>query len=348
MAEGETVPLSAHGGLPHLDVRLHVAKVRLDLRLTDPAHLPPFVGSTLRGAFGHAFRSCVCATHRPTCGDCLVLRTCPYSYVFDTPVPQGAPMMRLYTHAPHPFVIEPPDESLSLLRPGSVLRFSLILIGKGCDYLPYFVLAFQELGKIGIGRDRARFVLQSVSDASPSGDGTVLFDEKTQRLGTPRRFVPAFGQDEDPVGRIRIVFRSPARIKFMEHLTLDLPFHVLVRALLRRISALSAFHGPGPLVGDFAGLIGLATAVSTVRSRLRWAEFQRFSGRQERRMRLGGAIGEVTYEGDLAPFRSLLRMGEWVHVGKATSFGFGRYELVRPEPAPGRDQMEVIQDGDSK
>ena len=44
-------------------------------------------------------------------------------------------------------------------------------------------------------------------------------------------------------------------------------------------------------------------------------------------MSLGGVTGTVTYEGDLSDFIQLLRLGEYVHVGKGTSFGLGKYEI---------------------
>ncbi len=45
-------------------------------------------------------------------------------------------------------------------------------------------------------------------------------------------------------------------------------------------------------------------------------------------MSLGGVTGTISYEGDLAEFRTLLKLGEYVHVGKGTSFGLGKYEIV--------------------
>ncbi len=45
-------------------------------------------------------------------------------------------------------------------------------------------------------------------------------------------------------------------------------------------------------------------------------------------MKLGGFVGRITFEGDLTPFLPYIRIGEAVHVGKATSFGLGRYRIA--------------------
>ncbi|NIA10440.1 MAG: CRISPR system precrRNA processing endoribonuclease RAMP protein Cas6, partial [Nitrospiraceae bacterium] len=61
---------------------------------------------------------------------------------------------------------------------------------------------------------------------------------------------------------------------------------------------------------------------------LYWHDWERWSNRQGTRMKLGGFMGEVTYKGDLRPFWPYIRLGEYVHVGKGSSFGLGRYRIV--------------------
>jgi len=40
-------------------------------------------------------------------------------------------------------------------------------------------------------------------------------------------------------------------------------------------------------------------------------------------------VGEVEYTGEFSSLVPLLKLGEKVHVGKATGFGLGRYALER-------------------
>ncbi|TVL99080.1 MAG: hypothetical protein CV087_19450 [Candidatus Brocadia sp. WS118] len=127
---------------------------------------------------------------------------------------------------------------------------------------------------------------------------------------------------------ITIFFLTPLRLRFDGHITDKIEFHILLRNLLRRISSLSYFHCGEKLEIDFKGLIERAGAVKMTKSDTKWFDWKRFSTRQEEWMSLGGITGTVSYEGDLAEFTPLLKLGEYVHVGKGTSFGLGKYEII--------------------
>jgi hypothetical protein len=117
----------------------------------------------LRGGFGNAFRRVVCALKKTDCADCILKEKCVYSYIFETPPPSNTKIMRKYTSAPHPFIIEPPPEKRRGYTPGDELSFGLTLIGRAIDYLPYFIYTFSELGNIGIGKAKGKYELKTVT-----------------------------------------------------------------------------------------------------------------------------------------------------------------------------------------
>ncbi len=72
----------------------------------------------------------------------------------------------------------------------------------------------------------------------------------------------------------------------------------------------------------------MAKGVAIKESTLKWYDWERYSTRQDTRMKMGGFVGEITFEGNIEPFMPLLKAGEILHVGKGTSFGLGKYEIV--------------------
>ena len=133
---------------------------------------------------------------------------------------------------------------------------------------------------------------------------------------------------DNHTNHLTIILLTPLRMRFDGHITDKIEFHVLTRNLLRRISSLSYFHCGEKLQVDFKGLIEKASAVKQTKSDTQWFDWKRYSTRQEDWMSLGGVTGTVSYEGDISDFMPLLRLGEYVHVGKGTSFGLGKYEIV--------------------
>jgi hypothetical protein len=128
--------------------------------------------------------------------------------------------------------------------------------------------------------------------------------------------------------RLTLSFLTPTRIAYNGRLGLNLEFHILIRNLLRRLSLLSYFHGRGQKLDlDFKGIIEEAKGVKVADRRLGWHHWERYSGRQEQRIDMGGFVGEITFEGPVAPFMAFIKSGEILHVGKGTAFGLGGYEI---------------------
>ena len=78
---------------------------------------------------------------------------------------------------------------------------------------------------------------------------------------------------------------------------------------------------------DFKGIIDKAKDIKVIKRDLKWYDWERYSARQDARMKMGGFIGEATFGGDIDPFMPLIKAGEILHVGKGTSFGLGKYEV---------------------
>ncbi|OGP90580.1 MAG: hypothetical protein A2156_08995 [Deltaproteobacteria bacterium RBG_16_48_10] len=334
------------------------AQFQFILRAQDCLNLPAYKGSTFRGGFGYAFKKIVCVNREKGCGSCLLKSKCVYSYAFETPPPSDTSKMRKYPYAPHPFIITPPLEEKRIYREGERICFELALIGKSIDYLPYFIYTFDELGRMGIGKGKGKYhleevrVLQIGQRLKVKGGRTedqgqraeikekIIYSGKDKILRTDYQIIhsgdlfpfhpapPAFNQTCDLAPfTLDLIFLTPARLKYEGKLTPPLEFHVLIRNLLRRISLLSYFHCEKELDLDFKGLIEKSSEIKVAKSNLKWFDWERYSNRQEIRMKMGGFIGSITFEGDFKSYLPFLLLGEYIHVGKGTSFGLGKYKI---------------------
>lgn len=312
---------------------MRVARYRIELEAGPQGLLlPRYKGSTLRGGFGRVFRRICCAQRQDECHGCLLQESCPFAYVFETAPPAGAQALRNLENIPRPFVIEPPLETQHEYKPGDKLSFHLVLIGKGIQFLPYFIVSLDELGHVGIGKGRRPYLLRTVNFVGLDGAEKTIFsasDRTVRDPGTSLAGAEILGKTTPSVknNQLQVRLLTMTRLKHGNRFVTSLPFHVLLRGLLRRTSSLMYFHHGEELDVDFAGLIQRAEQVQTLSEDTQWVDWDRYSGRRDARITLGGLVGTVTYTGDVDEFWPLLKIGEYVHVGKGAVFGMGQYRI---------------------
>ncbi len=311
---------------------LRWARLTLTLRAEEAISLPPYAGSTFRGAFGHAFKRVACPLRRE-CQGCGYRDVCVYAYVFETPGrADGSPLTR-GASVTHPFVLEPPDSPTVAVRPGDAVTIGLVLVGRAIPLAPYFLAACREMVQRGIGRGRGRLRLErAVADDPATANGRVVYDGDRDLLAPA---VPPWSWDDLGAGRratdrVTLRFVTPTRLRQDADLVVKPEFATLATALLRRISVLAEAHCGAQAELDAKAILESAETVRVERSALRWHDWERYSARQQTRMSLGGFVGSVTFAGPLAPWSPLLRVGEVAHIGKGTAFGLGKYRLEEP------------------
>jgi CRISPR/Cas system endoribonuclease Cas6 (RAMP superfamily) len=127
-----------------------------------------------------------------------------------------------------------------------------------------------------------------------------------------------------------VVFETPLRLKHQNHVSGCPHFGVLVDRLAARVlRLLSLYHGHEWAVNlkDYAAG---AHTVALAHDDLAHVDVRRRSSRQGTTMDLPGVVGMAWYTGAIHPYLPLLRVGEFTHVGKNTSAGFGRIRLLMP------------------
>lgn len=323
---------------------LALSHLRLHLEPEQELRLPALSkGNTLRGGFGSAFRKLVCVDLRWECAECTLRFACPYTKVFNPFLPPDAQQFRGNQNIPRPFVFKPPLSEQTTFAPNEPLIFDLVVVGSAVDYLPYFIVAFRELGAMGFGLNRAKVRLERVEAIAPNAAPAVVYEGSSNlvRPAAPLE-LPVAEENSTPtpgaaaIDELKLTFLTPTTLKTgstadREGEIVRRPaFHHVVKRLRDRVNALATFYGGGPLALDFKAMGEAAEAVSTVADDTQWVERSRVSGRSAQRHDLSGFVGSITVRGDVAPFLPLLRIGEYVHVGKNAVFGNGWLETRLP------------------
>ncbi len=304
---------------------LDIVRCRFKFCAETCVELPDYPGSAWRGLFGHMLKRLVCVTREKHCPACRLYHGCPYSYVFETPVPANAGRMRRYTNVPHPFVIIP--VSHGRIEKGQIFSVEMVLIGKAVRFLPYVVYAFEKAGSRGIGRGDGRFTLVSVLQHDETAGWQDIYRPGSD-LGSCKPVNPVFPALPES---FLVHFLTPFRAKRGGKLVTPerFEFSDLFSSLLRRISMLMYFHQDCDLQVDYAKLTRNGRKISLQDKKLEWKAWKRYSSRQQTLMNMDGVTGSITVSGcDLDDFWPYLWLGQWVHAGKATSMGLGQYKIT--------------------
>ncbi len=346
--------------------RIRWTQITLHFAVEKPVKLPPFAGSTIRGALGWALRDVLCGERTACAIECLHPRTCVYHelfertrdengsgrntpkpYLIDAPVPAeleriiaGGPVTAPYRQSPSGRNGAAPllaNDHNMLLPSGAGLPVVLTLfgplVGAACTIV-------SGLARRAVDCGGGRLRLIAAVDSWRAGRS--LYSESSPSLPVAAPQTRTFGSllDAAPprVRALRLMVHSPARIRGGDDVCYDprrfgeaFFQHVLVRA----IALHDAFCSPGgerlPRMDAPSGLAHLVG----------WRAFRyvlpRYSNRQRARMRFDGLVGMWDFIGDLAPLAPLARIAEALHVGQKATFGMGAVQCLFDEPPPRRN-----------
>lgn len=255
-----------------------------------------------------------------------------------------------------PLILEPPLSVKEDFVAGDSFELGLVLIGKAIDYLPFLLLVFMEIGKSGIGKqihqtDKGwkKGGIFSIAEVRDAISGGLVYSENTagQMFDNyaPFTWKQALTLTEQPVSAsLSLRFLTPARIKEDKHLLDKFSgFGQFISHLYWRLILLAYFHSNPWNISD-ERFADLGEDISRLREEFHrqadndvklqqscnWREFRRWSNRQDDEMLLGGFMGEMELSGDLTIYLPLLYLGQLTHLGKQTTFGLGKYEIITP------------------
>jgi len=305
-----------------------VSRFRFQLCAIDTLALPEYAGSAVRGMLGWGLRRTVCVTGKSTCTDCRLTDSCPYFGFFEQSG-EGGGEGRAGHAAPHPYLLQINTGSPSTIAPGETYDVGLTTFGSARDVLPYLVVGLSRAGQRGLGPANAKFDLERVEQEQHLGRGdwiTIATGEST-RIQSRDTLWPA----PRAIGRFaRLEFVTPFRIKRAGRLVGPDEFRLrhLLDALRYRIADLQRLYGKKHPAHAWVSSLPPAPEAALTRSELAWKDWTRYSSRQRTRMQMGGLTGELWLDTEaLGNWAGLIGLGQWLHVGKATTMGLGGYRF---------------------
>lgn len=336
---------------------LPLARYEFRLRACADTLLPAFLGSTLRGSFGHALKAIACSVRHQDCRRCLLAEACQYPLVFEpSALPTDGDTVKQQDPL-RPFVFQPPLPAVSgaalttanarrawrekhiPVMAGTQLSFGLTLFGSAAiARLPYIIYAVELMARHGLGASLAPFELEEVLAVDERGESLVIYAPQQtgpqatrvvphkQRITTLRELVAQRLMQLDIRDSLTLFFITPAWIEISKEMLESVDCEQLCKRLSWRMAQLFELYGDAPLPYDHRDLIAKAATVRTESERLWTHRFERYSNRRRDKTPMQGFLGEITYRGaaleELLPF---VVAGEFLQLGKETAFGLGRY-----------------------
>ncbi len=232
-----------------------------------------------------------------------------------------------------PFAIEPPSSERTEFSAGELLTFRITLFGDAVSEGPALVAAIKAWGQLGLGSRRTPFSLVDVAVSPVSGTGFSLCPEQIPELQALAAPLSAWLAALQPQRWRTVLIQAETRLRLQHHgqLLLQAPTAQQLRAAVaRRLAAVAAMAAPElhvdarMLLANLPALEGCAL----IADHSRFADWQRYSLREERHQPLGGLLGAWRYSGDVALLIPWLEVGQWLLLGNKTTFGFGRYRYT--------------------
>lgn len=265
------------------------------------------------------------------------------------PTPEHAaacPVCWLLAHENEPgevrraYSLVAPLPAPDILEPGRRFSFVVTLFGSGARYLPYFILAVPDMGRLGVGPGRGQFDLEAIWAVEPfSGAAQAVLKPGEQVVHVPdvcSAWAQAAAQAGllEPSETLQVEFLSPTRLIEGEALVKAPDFSVFYRRLLERIDDLARQYG-GSIARrpreEMEERYRLADQVRLVESAVEWIDLWGPSGRTGRRTPMGGFVGRAVYRArQWGPLLADIVFGQGVQAGKLAVKGNGVYQVEMP------------------
>ena len=283
--------------------------------------MPTSKTAALRGGMGEMLLRQNCITDR-RCEKCRFNQVCVVRHTFYSSMKKKP----AYVTGPESigYLIECTDKWTEYKK-GSRFEFSLILFGDSIAFFNTYLQAFYHLGMAGLGKDKSRFRIREVYNTK---NQRIVSDNNVDMSRYQINLLSDYinfrkGELKQESGTWQLIFVTPLSMKYQQEYMERFYSEALVKGAARRVQMLDYYIGTEAEIPQFAEYPQITG------QNMKKQYIKRYSSTQDSHMTLQGIIGSLTF--DIIPEQCLdyLIAGEVTHIGKNTSFGFGKYIIRR-------------------
>jgi hypothetical protein len=255
----------------------------------------PFIGSTLRGAFGHSLKKVTCINPSYECQGCFAKDSCLYYDFYEK---------QNIAHK-YRFDFELDQKNYD---------FSLYLFEEATQKLPYIISAIHKmLTEQGLGKNREKLDIESIK----CNDQEIYYQGEFDLSNiNPIEFNPT----PTPKNSSTLKFVTPFRTKFQNRLLRQKPeLKIVLNSIHNRLNELKNLD---------RSKLDHEIVYKETDHQINFYDTTRFSNRQKSKLQIGGVLGYINYtQIDIDSLR-LLKIGEIIGIGKQTVFGLGKIKIL--------------------
>lgn len=309
---------------PYLQIRY--VKLHFELEMLEDGFLLPEKASALRGGMGQMLMKMNCMFDGD-CNACGFRNECIVQRIMYAEMKRRPSFMT--GKDSEGYVLECGDYG-TFYQEGGLLKFNLLLFGGCIAYFSQILQSFCLLGTAGLGKEhipfRVRYVKNTVGDILYDGDEDLLDKERYQVLHVADYVEYRLrNQNVSDVALLR--FHSPVSLKYRGQFQNKFNLEAIMAAIERRIFIMNCFEGT--FRDETNQRISTEGHIPClIEESVRFEKKPRYSGAQDKKTCFYGITGTCRISDIDKHALILLLAGELLHIGKNTSFGFGRYTLI--------------------
>jgi hypothetical protein len=294
-------------------------KLKFNLIFIENTMLPRYKVSALRGGMGEMLLQSNCIRDRE-CRNCPYVRACIVRKTVYTDMKKKPAFMTGDDSIG--YLIECENYQVKI-HAGDRVSFTLTLFGESLVYFNQYLQAFYQLGLQGIGKEHSKYQIESVWNHKnqPIVQGNQVYMEYYQPDTVYEYICRRRKQMEDGLEN-KMVFSTPLSLKYRGKYLNRFSSEAICQALSRRVFMYDYFienYIEKPVFQKYPKIIDQIAEKRCVR---------RYSSTQNQKMDMYGIQGMICFDEIEEELLYYLLAGEILHIGRDSSFGFGKYNII--------------------